>query len=95
MRVGGGVVSIGGMEEIYSFAGNPLDRASERRRDGAWVGSLLDHPAARVLPRRDLRPLTRALTGHDGFAALDWRPLVSLHSPPVQIYSLRDDTQQP
>ena len=47
------------MEDIYCFAGNPLDRASERRRDTAWVASLLADPAARILPLRDLRPLTR------------------------------------
>ncbi len=47
------------MEDIYCFAGNPLDRASERRRDTAWIASLLADPAARILPLRDLRPLTR------------------------------------
>ena len=47
------------MEEIYCFAGNPLDRASERRRDAAWIASLLVDPAARILPLSDLRPLTR------------------------------------
>lgn len=65
------MVSIGGMEEIYSFAGNPLDRASERRRDTVWVRSLLDDPAARILPLRDLRPLTRDKSG----PALDWQRL--------------------
>src|SRR5712692_3667434 len=57
------------MEEIYCFAGNPLDRASERRRNTAWIRSLLDDPAARILPLRDLKPLTR------GSAApvLDWQ----------------------
>jgi hypothetical protein len=30
---GHAAASIAGMEEIYCFAGNPLDRASERRRD--------------------------------------------------------------
>ena len=29
------------MEEIYCFAGNPLDRVSERRRDKEWIGTLL------------------------------------------------------
>ena len=57
------------MEEIYCFAGNPLDRVSERRRDSAWVGELLDDPAARLLPLRDLRPLTR---GSDKIE-LDWQ----------------------
>jgi NAD+ diphosphatase len=59
------------MEEIYCFAGNPLDRAAERRRDTAWIGSLLDDPAARILPLHDLRPLTR---GADP-PVLDWRPV--------------------
>jgi NAD+ diphosphatase len=57
------------MEEIYCFAGNPLDRASERRRDTAWVRSLLDDPAARILPLSDLRPLTRGSTS----PVLDWQ----------------------
>jgi NAD+ diphosphatase len=59
------------MEEIYCFAGNPLDRASERRRDSDWIRSLLDDPAARVLPLFDLRPATR---GSDS-PVLDWQPL--------------------
>src|SRR5260221_6108563 len=57
------------MEEIYCFAGNPLDRASERRRDTAWIGSLLDDPAARILPLSDLRPLTRGAAA----PVLDWQ----------------------
>ena len=59
------------MEEIYCFAGNPLDRASERRRDGEWIRSLLDDPAARILPLFDLRPAT---LGSDS-PMLDWQPL--------------------
>ncbi|MGH7093813.1 MAG: NAD(+) diphosphatase [Stellaceae bacterium] len=57
------------MEEIYTFGGNPLDRASQRRTDVAWVGSLLDDPHTRILPLRDLKPLVR-----DGATlALDWQ----------------------
>lgn len=59
------------MEEIYCFAGNPLDRASERRRDREWVRSLLDDPAARILPLRDLRPATNG----DASPRLDWQEL--------------------
>lgn len=59
------------MEEIYCFAGNPLDRASERRRDSAWIRSLLDDPAARILPLRELRPLTRG----SELLVLDWQPV--------------------
>jgi NAD+ diphosphatase len=59
------------MEEVYCFAGNPLDRASERRRDSEWIGSLLDDPTARILPLHDLRPTTRGL----GLPVLDWQPV--------------------
>ena len=59
------------MEDIYCFAGNPLDRASERRRDTAWIASLIDDPAARILPLRELRPLTRGSTA----PVLDWQKL--------------------
>jgi NAD+ diphosphatase len=59
------------MEEIYCFAGNPLDRVSERRRDTAWVAGLLADPEARILPLRELRPLTRG----GGAPELDWQPL--------------------
>jgi NAD+ diphosphatase len=59
------------MEEIYCFAGNPLDRASERRRDTVWIRSLLDDPTARILPLRDLRPLTRGSVS----PFLDWQPV--------------------
>src|SRR6266513_5279271 len=66
------------MEEIYCFAGNPLDRVSQRRRDAAWVASLLEDPATRVLPLHGLKPQMR----HSSAAALDWqsaapwRPLI-------------------
>src|SRR2546423_14307902 len=59
------------MEEIYCFAGNPLDRASERRRDAAWIAALLGDAAARGLPLSDLRPLIR---GSDT-TELDWQPV--------------------
>jgi NAD+ diphosphatase len=59
------------MEEIYCFAGNPLNRASERRRDTAWIASLFDDPAARILPLCELRPLTRGSAS----PVLDWQPV--------------------
>ena len=64
-------ISIAGMEEIYCFAGNPLDRMSERRRDAAYIRTLLDDPLARLLPLRDLLPATRG----DASPILDWQPL--------------------
>jgi NAD+ diphosphatase len=66
------------MEEIYCFAGNPLDRVSQRRQDASWVASLLDDPGTRVLPLHDLKPQIH----HSSAAALDWqqvapwRPLI-------------------
>src|SRR5580692_951027 len=66
------------MEEIYSFAGNPLDRVSQRRQDAGWVASLLEDPATRVLPLHGLKPPVC----HSSAASLDWqsvapwRPLI-------------------
>ena len=59
------------MEEIYCFGGNPLDRASERRRDTVWIRSLLDDPVARILPLCELRPLIRG----QAVPELDWQPI--------------------
>jgi len=57
------------MEEIYCFAGNPLDRVSQRRQDAAWTASLLEDPTTRVLPLHGLKPPVR----HSSAAALDWQ----------------------
>ena len=59
------------MEEIYCFAGNPLDRMSERRRDKEWVRSLLADPASRILPLYDLKPAI----GDMAAPALEWQPI--------------------
>jgi NAD+ diphosphatase len=59
------------MEDIYCFGGNPLDRASERRDDRAWIGALLDDRATRILALRDLKPFTRGTAA----PALDWHPV--------------------
>ena len=59
------------MEEIYTFGGNPLDRVSERRDDREWIGALLDDPATRMLPLRDLKPAVRSAA----VPALDWQPV--------------------
>jgi NAD+ diphosphatase len=59
------------MEEIYCFAGNPLDRVSERRRDADWIATLLADPAARMLPLYELRPSTCG----GAATVLDWQPV--------------------
>jgi NAD+ diphosphatase len=64
------------MEEIYTFAGNPLDRVSQRRADAEWVRSLLDEPATRILPLHELKPLVHA----DRAAALEWQPVAPWRS---------------
>src|SRR5712672_495563 len=57
------------MEEIYCFAGNPLDRVSQRRQDAGWVASLLEDPETRLLPLHDLKPHVR----HASAVALAWQ----------------------
>src|SRR6266404_431272 len=59
------------MEEIYCFAGNPLDRVSERRRDAGWISSLLDEPSTRLIPLRDLKPPIH----NSSEITLDWQPV--------------------
>jgi len=59
------------MEDIYCFAGNTLDRVSERRDDREWIATLLDDPGTRMLPLRDLKPLVRGTVT----PALDWQPV--------------------
>jgi NAD+ diphosphatase len=61
------------MEEVYTFAGNPLDRVSQRRQDAAWIASLLDDPETRLLPFRELKPVVR----DPAATALDWQPAAS------------------
>jgi NAD+ diphosphatase len=57
------------MEEIYCFAGNPLDRVSQRRQDAGWVASLLQRPDTRLLPLHGLKPQIR----HSSAVALEWQ----------------------
>ena len=59
------------MEDIYCFAGNALDRVSERRDDREWIAALLDDPETRMLPLRDLKPLVRGTVT----PALEWQPV--------------------
>jgi len=42
---------------MIAFSGNPLDRASEKRSDAAWLGAQRANPMARVLPLWKLQPL--------------------------------------
>ena len=45
------------MEFINTFAGSPLDRAGNERRDPAWLGQQAMDPASRFLPMWQLRGL--------------------------------------
>ena len=42
---------------MIAFSGNPLDRASEKRSDAAWLAAKRADPKARVLPLWKLQPL--------------------------------------
>lgn len=59
------------MEEIYCFAGNPLDRVSERRRDKEWIASLLVDPRSRILPLYELKPAIADMLR----PALEWQEI--------------------
>jgi NAD+ diphosphatase len=41
---------------MIAFSGNPLDRASERRSDAAWIAEKLHDPASLILPLWRLQP---------------------------------------
>jgi NAD+ diphosphatase len=64
------------MEEIYCFAGNPLDRVSQRRQDAGWVASLLQDPGTRLLPLHGLKPRVR----HSSAVSLYWQSVGPWHS---------------
>jgi NAD+ diphosphatase len=64
------------MEEIYCFAGNPLDRVSQRRQDAGWVASLLRDPETRLLPLHGLKPRIH----HSSEVALDWQSVAPWRS---------------
>ncbi|MEJ0071716.1 MAG: NAD(+) diphosphatase [Pseudomonadota bacterium] len=65
------------MEEIYSFGGNPLDRASERRGDAAWIAGLLEDPASRIVLLRELKPRVRL----GPVPTIDWQPVAPWRAP--------------
>lgn len=55
---------------LNTFAGNPLDRSSNERRDRAWLEAALADPRARYLAFRDLDPL---VSGGEASPRLAWR----------------------
>jgi NAD+ diphosphatase len=52
---------------MIPFSGNPLNRASEKRTDAAWIESKRRDPSSLILPLWRLQPF---LTGADGHAEL-------------------------
>jgi NAD+ diphosphatase len=57
---------------MIAFAGNPLDRASDKRSDSAWLAAARAQPGTKVLPLWKLQPLvlgpeTSAQTSELGF----------------------------
>ena len=78
------------------FAGNPLDRAANERKDAAWLQAQYDDPARRILPIWRLRfPVAEGAAGGVG-AELIWMPppaIAALPSDPMPdpvLLGLRD-----
>jgi NAD+ diphosphatase len=55
-----------------TYAGNPLDRAGERRTDAAWIAARWDDPGSKVLALWNGQPLAEAKAG--GGAGLRFIP---------------------
>src|SRR3954464_10489930 len=55
---------------MIAFAGNPLDRASEKRADAAWLLACRRDGSARVLPLWKLQPLLLGPENATGTASL-------------------------
>ncbi len=51
---------------MFSFSGNPLDRAAERRGDTGWLAAKWRDPGSRVLPLWRLKPLFRGKESDEG-----------------------------
>jgi NAD+ diphosphatase len=49
------------MQEIVPFSGNPLDRASNQRRDAAWLVEQVDAPDSRFVAFWRLNSLPRVV----------------------------------
>jgi NAD+ diphosphatase len=64
------------MEEIYCFAGNPLDRMYQRRQDAEWIASLLECPETQLLPLHGLKPQIQ----HSSAVALNWQSVAPWRS---------------
>lgn len=58
------------LKDPITFAGSPLDRAGNPRRDAAWLSARRRDPASRFLPLRELKPLIEL--GPGGKAELAW-----------------------
>jgi NAD+ diphosphatase len=76
------------------FAGSPLNRADQRRKDGDWIAQSLAHPESRVLPVWRGQNLVRGMEGAaPNFAALPAPALRQhLRDRPWAFLGLRDDT---
>ena len=61
----------------HAFAGNPLDRAGDRRGDADWIAGRLETPGARVLVLWKGNPLLRP-----------GAELVFIEGPASEIYSV-------
>ncbi len=76
---------------LNTFAGNPLNRSSNERRDRAWLEAALADPDARYLAFRNLDPLVR---GGEASPRLAWRTRDALPDAEAAsvLLGVRDDT---
>src|SRR5206468_743045 len=77
------------MKEIIPFAGNPLDRASNLRRDEAWLERQMFAADSRFLPFWRLNPLARS-GGEPGLHWLDGSVLPHLDDEPPVLLGIKD-----
>ncbi|MDQ3280644.1 MAG: NAD(+) diphosphatase [Acidobacteriota bacterium] len=80
---------------MLTFAGNPLDRASERRNDEAWLGARWSDPRTRVLALSAGKPLVRdaQLAFLPGTAARNTNaPLLGVDTSGAAVFAIESDS---
>ena len=58
-----------------TFAGNPLDRASDKRADSDWLASRLDHPDSLAVAIWNGKPLVEDAPGEAGAVRIAYLPI--------------------
>ena len=71
---------------MIAFAGNPLDRASEKRSDAAWLAARLKEASSRIAALHQLKPFAMATPGGKTagfFSPADVAPWLNTDAPCV------------